>query len=175
MKAEEWKVVKSDSGNYMVSNLGMVKSCARTIVGSNGISRRLREKILKQNCDEWGYPLVHIDGKTTKVPRLVAEAFIGKRPDGMEIRHLDGNPQNNRIENLAYGTHSQNVLDGYSYCGKIKKNQKLTCGQVFEIVNRILCGEQSKKLSIEYGVSQALISDIKYGKSYGSITKITGV
>lgn len=172
METEEWKVVNSESKNYMVSNIGRVKSCARTVVGSNGVSRKLREKILKQRCDQDGYPLVHIDAKTTKVPKIVAEAFIGQRPSGMEIRHLDGDPRNNKIENLAYGTHSENVLDGYSYCGKIRKNQKLTCKQVLEIVTRMSRGEQSRKLSIEYGVSQTLIWDIKHGKSYGSITKI---
>ena len=172
IEIEEWKVVNSKSKSYMVSNIGRVKSCARTIVGSNRVSRKLREKILKQRCDADGYPLVHIDAKTIKVPKIVAEAFIGQRPSGMEIRHLDGNPRNNKIENLAYGTHSENVLDGYSYCGKIKKNQKLTCKQVLEIITRVSSGERAKKLSIEYGVSQTLICDIKYGKTYGSITKI---
>lgn len=46
-----------------------------------------------------------------KVHQLVAEAFIGPRPEGQQTRHLDGNHQNNRLSNLAYGTPSQNRQD----------------------------------------------------------------
>lgn len=45
------------------------------------------------------------------VHRLVLAAFVGSCPDGMEVRHLDGNPGNNTVENLAYGTHSENEMD----------------------------------------------------------------
>jgi hypothetical protein len=38
-------------------------------------------------------------------------AFVGPYPEGMEIRHLDGNPENNALENLKYGTRSQNIQD----------------------------------------------------------------
>jgi hypothetical protein len=42
---------------------------------------------------------------------LVTGAFIGPRPDGMQVRHLDGNKLNNRTENLSYGTPSENQFD----------------------------------------------------------------
>lgn len=42
---------------------------------------------------------------------LIALTFLGSRPEGLEIRHLDGNNFNNRLDNLAYGTHSENQLD----------------------------------------------------------------
>ena len=43
---------------------------------------------------------------------LVAEAWVGPRPDWTElIRHLDGNPANNSAENLTYGTHVENCVD----------------------------------------------------------------
>lgn len=46
------------------------------------------------------------------VHRLVLEAFIGPRPDGMECRHFpDRNPGNNRLGNLAWGTREQNEQD----------------------------------------------------------------
>ena len=45
------------------------------------------------------------------VHALVAAAFIGPRPDGLLIRHLDGNPRNNRVGNLQYGTGSENQRD----------------------------------------------------------------
>ena len=52
------------------------------------------------------------DGKRqrTHLHREVALAFLGS-PMGREVRHLNGNPQDNRVENLAYGTRQENALD----------------------------------------------------------------
>jgi hypothetical protein len=53
------------------------------------------------------------EGKEQKryVHSLVAEAFIGPRPPGLEVCHGDGIPTNNRPENLRYGSHGSNLLD----------------------------------------------------------------
>lgn len=45
------------------------------------------------------------------VHRLVLETFVGPCPSGMECRHLDGNKQNNHLDNLCWGTKSQNAYD----------------------------------------------------------------
>lgn len=45
------------------------------------------------------------------VHHLVAYAFLGPRPLAMDIRHLDGNRLNCALENLAYGTRSENIRD----------------------------------------------------------------
>lgn len=41
---------------------------------------------------------------TARVPVLVALAWIGPRPAGLRIRHLNADPLDDRVENLAYGT-----------------------------------------------------------------------
>lgn len=46
-----------------------------------------------------------------KVASLVMLAFVGERPEGMDIRHLDGVVTNNNLSNLCYGTRSENILD----------------------------------------------------------------
>jgi len=48
---------------------------------------------------------------TRKVHQMVLEAFVGAKPDGMVCRHLDGNPLNNSIGNLVWGTVRENALD----------------------------------------------------------------
>ena len=53
--------------------------------------------------------------KSFYIHRLVANVFIGTRPDGMIIRHLDGNRYNNRVDNLAYGTVQQNYEDSVKH------------------------------------------------------------
>jgi hypothetical protein len=49
--------------------------------------------------------------KSLYIHRLVAQVFIGPRPDGLVIRHLDGNRYNNMATNLAYGSVEQNYDD----------------------------------------------------------------
>jgi HNH endonuclease len=66
-----------------------------------------------------GYKSVSLrrDGKarTQQVHALVLEAFVGPRPAGFVTRHLDGNPANNDLTNLRWGTHSENVRDSIAH------------------------------------------------------------
>jgi phage FluMu protein Com len=61
-----------------------------------------------------------------KVHWLVARAFLGPRPDGMEIRHLDGDYQNCTASNLLYGTKSENALDAVQH-GTHRETRKVRC------------------------------------------------
>ena len=49
--------------------------------------------------------------RSVALHRLVASAFHGPCPEGMECRHLNGVPNDNRPENLRWGTKSENQLD----------------------------------------------------------------
>lgn len=163
---EEWRFIPGYSKNYMISKYGRVKSVERTMIRSNGRPQIVRERILKSSCDEWGYPQVRIDGKTVKVHKAVALAFLGDRPESFEIRHLDGDSTNNKVENLKYGSHSENVLDGYKYNGFIFKNQKLNPGKAKEIRKLLNAGIPGKDVAKLYGVSQQTICDIKHNRIY---------
>jgi DNA invertase Pin-like site-specific DNA recombinase len=82
------------------------------------------------------------------------------------VRHLDGNPKNNSARNLAYGSASENVLDGYAYRGSIRRGQKLTEQDAAEIKKMLAKGTRSRDLAKEYGVSEQSICDIKHGRIY---------
>ena len=113
--SERWKPVKGYEGIYEVSSHGRVRSVDRTITRSDGQVRRLKGRAMRATLNEHGYPFVDLrnQGKrrVRKVHSLVAEAFIGPRPDSMDVCHNDGNPANNHVDNLRYGTHSENMLD----------------------------------------------------------------
>ncbi len=47
--------------------------------------------------------------------RLVLETYVGPCPEGLECRHLDGDPANNRLGNLKWGTHAENVQDAVKH------------------------------------------------------------
>ena len=72
-------------------------------------NRELRKN--KQNKGYVSATIRYLDGtrKLKLVHRLVAEAFIGPRPAGMDIDHVDGNRSNNHYTNLEYVTHSENL------------------------------------------------------------------
>ncbi len=50
------------------------------------------------------------------VHELVLTTFVGPRPDGMLVRHLNDIPTDNRLENLAWGTKSENQQDWRRRC-----------------------------------------------------------
>ncbi len=104
--------------------------------------------------------------KTRSVHDLVSEAFLGERPKGMQIRHLDGFQRNNAPENLDYGTQEQNwsdrLVNGLSL-GEDHHNSKLTT----EIVNDIRESQLSQRaLSVKYGVSQSTIWSVRNAKTW---------
>jgi hypothetical protein len=108
--SEEWRTIP-DAPAYEVSSIGRVRSW----VGPGGATGRRRlstPRVLKQNLGPNGYYRLKTGGSSVRlVAHLVAAAFLGQRPDGMEIRHLNGVRTDNRVENLAYGTRSENQLD----------------------------------------------------------------
>jgi hypothetical protein len=94
--SEIWKPVARDP-RYRISNQGR-------LTGTRG-------QMLSPCLGPIGYYQVHIGPAWVYVHHLVAEAFIGPRPDGMEIRHLNGKRYDSRADNLAYGTVRENRLD----------------------------------------------------------------
>ena len=88
-----------------------------TIISHKHNWRGYGSRAIEWADDKTGYPVVRMvdeDGKRKKfkVHRLVCRAFHGEPPsEHHEVRHLDGNPLNNRAENLAWGTRSENAQD----------------------------------------------------------------
>lgn len=116
---EEWRAVVGYEGHYEVSNQGRLRSLDRVVEYKNGVERMHKGKVLKLGKHKFGYLKVelHKDGKIThtNIHRLVLEAFTGPCPDGMEACHNDGNPTNNTIENLRWGTRSENRQDAVKH------------------------------------------------------------
>ena len=117
--SEEWRPIVGFEGVFEVSSLGRVKSLVRESVHINQFGVRcvqpVVEKILTQTRN-MRYPTVclSLNGKSKccAVHRLVLAAFIGPCPPGMVCRHFpDRNPRNNRLDNLSYGTPTQNSQD----------------------------------------------------------------
>ena len=100
------------------------------------------------------------------IHRLVAEHFLGERPEGYFVCHKDGNSKNNRADNLYYGTPSQNTLD---YLETTKCRRKLSDDDVREIRRRARAGEPQKQIASDFGIAAQTVSQIKNGSMYGWI------
>jgi hypothetical protein len=99
------------------------------------------------------------------------EAFVNKRPEGMECCHEDGDPWNNALTNLRWDSKKNNSQDKFKHgtqkMGEKHPMSKLTVENVLAIRqdNRI-----HRVIAIEYGVSQSVISEIKSRKSWAHVS-----
>lgn len=168
---ESWKPVPGYEGLYEVSDQGRVRSVTRTEKQKNGHRRYRASVVLKPNSGN-RYLEVQLcrEGvhKHRTIHSLVAEAFLGERPEGLVIRHLDGNTRNNSASNLAYGTQSENLRDWPTYGGKTSR-QKLTTEQVHEIRELIARGYTLRKIAVEFGVAHGTINAIKQNRTFSYI------
>lgn len=93
---------------------------------------------------------------TFAVHCLVAEAFHGKCPDGLECAHKNGDYTDNHADNLEWKTRAQNCQDkikhGTSLAGEKHNLAKLTSVQVLEIYNRYDSGESSVEIAKDFNV-----------------------
>lgn len=116
--SEIWKAVPGFEGLYEVSDLGRVRSLDRTVIRrakSGPHPKRIKGKMLVLWKHPTGYRCVYLckDGETfvMTVQKVVADTFLGPRPEGTEVCHWDGDKTNNRLENLRYDTRKANRED----------------------------------------------------------------
>lgn len=157
---EIWKPINGFKG-FEVSNLGRVKSLAKTLKYSDRLVNR-KERVLKPHKSKIGYYTVAPFQKTTYVHHLVALAFIGDRPAGLHIDHIDGNKLNNRVENLRYVSVRQNVFNGFRL-GITPRGSKCNWSKLDEKkVEKIRKDNRShSSIAKDYGVCRQTIGAIK--------------
>jgi DNA invertase Pin-like site-specific DNA recombinase len=105
------------------------------------------------------------------VHQLVLLTFVGPLPEGQEVRHLNGDRSDNRLENLCYGTRKENANDAVEHGtqphGETHGRCKLAEEQVREIIR--LAAEQGVRgteIANRFGVSESLICMILNNQSW---------
>ena len=132
---EAWLPVPGMEGRYDVSDQGNVRSWVA--------NRRRLPHALVPFVRQKGYLAVRIRAndeapiRNWLIHRMVLLAFIGEPPANDAVaRHLDGDPTNNRVGNLSWGTYQENQLDTVRHGRHLNAN-KSHCihGHAFDAEN----------------------------------------
>lgn len=170
MQKEIWKPIKNYEGLYEVSNFGRVKSLAKNRPGQS--NEEMIKKLVKGSNGYFHVSLYKSSKpETFSIHRLVIETFCGV--SDLHVNHKDGNKENNRVENLEYCTHWENVKHAIATGlrdGKGEKNikAKLTEQQIKEIKenkDRLTKKELAKK----YGVYWSTVYKIINGETWAHV------
>lgn len=159
--------------NYSVTEDGWIWSKKRPHTHGGFLTLRVASHGYK-------YVMLCKDGKriTKLVHTLIASAFLGPCPKGMECRHLNGDRLDNRIANLKWGTRGENSLDaikhgthvGLKKKGTAHHNAKLTENQVRLIFNSYHDGAHTQQeLANYFDVGRSTVEDIIHKRTWGHL------
>lgn len=176
MTKEIWKDIPSYEKLYQISNCGKIE---RLIGYQCNKKRSLKSK----KINKYGYLMVCLcknnKCKYFYIHRLVLEAFVGPCPSGMECRHLDGKPSNNRLYNLEWTTHNENMKDKIKhktiYNGENNKkgsdhpNSKLINNDIFKMREMNKNGFSIKEIAELFNVCYSSAQKIIKRKSWKHI------
>ncbi len=179
MSEEVWVDIKGYENHYRVSNLGRVMSVARLytrVLHGRPVTQRVSPRILSHGMVA-GYQSVNLSkGGITKVAyvhHLVAEAFIGARPEHMQVCHKDGRKENNKSSNLRYDTPVGNAADRVPHethaIGEANPMAKLTEDLVKDVYEKMKT-RSAIDVAKETGVPRTTLSSIKNGYTWSTVT-----
>lgn len=162
----EWRPILGWESWYEVSDAGDVRRIAPS-------TRHPGPHVLKPSPNGKQYFQVRLRRPGFRqmkcVHLLVASAFLPTpKPDEIECDHINGVKSDNSVGNLEWVTPGENMRRAYakgltSKAGELNGRAKLTWEKVAEIRGR---AGTNVALAAEYGVSDAVISDIRSGRSW---------
>ena len=165
---EIWRNIPGFEDRYQVSTHGRVRSKdhrVRVVAGGTESTRLHRGKVLKPGKqNRSGHLTISLGRDCGSVPvhTVVALTFLGPRPKGMDVCHLDGNPENNHIENLRYDTRTENILDVYRTGGRWRKLNLNEINKILELIGTGVYTQHA--IANMFNVSDSTVSKIKLGR-----------
>lgn len=161
--SEEWRDVLGWPA-YQVSDWGRVrKFLARG---------RMRYPAVQQGSG--GYQIVKLcrggEARSFRVHRLVLAAFVGPAPAGHQGCHNNGDPSDNRLDNLRWDTPAGNALDKKAHGtqphnrGETNPNVKLSESDARAIREYPRYRGSVADLVSKYNISRPTVEAIRYGR-----------
>jgi hypothetical protein len=167
--AEEWLPAVGFEEFYEVSSAGRVKrikpaqgaQVGRVLSASLGKRGYIQVTIRTPNCRRGLY-----------VHSMVAAAFIGPRPPGYDVNHIDACRTNNCVGNLEYVTRKEN-LQHASRLGRMCRGEGIRGSLLKDgdipMIRKLAATMSNTAIAKQFNVSQPTISDILLGKTWKHI------
>lgn len=170
MRMTEFRPVVGEEGHYEVNGLGMVWSIPRVIVKSDGRTYTARGGFRKPCIDRAGYLFVILRGRQRYIHQLVAEAFIGPRPAGLNTCHNNGDRADNRISNLRYDTPKGNMADKLRH-GTLPRGEEAGRAKLSEDEVRSIFVDPRlhREIAADHCISAAYVSSLKSGRYWSHL------
>ncbi len=156
------EIKKHPAWNVEVSNRGYV-------IRPNGC------KVIPTQRLDTGYYVVNIgQNRIKRIHRLVAETFLPNPENLQDVNHIDGNKQNNAVNNLEWISRGENIKHAYTSGlreqtkGELSTSSKITLQQAQDIYNSYETdgyNSNTKELAEKYNLSQPYIRDIIRGQN----------
>jgi hypothetical protein len=149
---EVWKAVPGYEGRYEVSDLGRVRSLDRALALT-----RMKS----------GHLSVRLNRKFYYVHRLVLSVFVCQSKEyapgiRVEARHLDGDPTNNALKNLAWGSVQENRADRR----RLGEKAKLSRDQMAALQSDLRGGALLKDVAAKFGIDRHTAARYRDGYMY---------
>jgi hypothetical protein len=173
---EIWKAIAKFDNQYEISSFGQIRSIDGYVIRKNGWKYFRKGKILKPSKHQGyfkGAVCVNKKMVSYKIHRLVAECFLDKESEFLEVNHKNGIKTDNTVDNLEWVTRQENIqhcIDNKlqtAFKGEEVGNSKLKENEVLDIRKKFIPRVYSRaKLAKEYNVSQATIKDILHKRTW---------
>lgn len=170
---EVWKDIDSYEGFYQVSNMGNVRRIApgySVTIGAELSPTPNHDGYLQVNLSKYSIQ------KVKAIHRLVARAFLGPKPPGLEINHKNGIKADNRPDNLEYVTHAENMhhakaigaFDNHPK-GSKHRGSVLTEALVLEMRTKYRNGQPIASIAREYNLVDGTARKAITGETWGHV------
>lgn len=167
---ESWRTIPGWETIYQVSDQGNVKRLA-------GSPRCTVDRVVKPMLNARGYLTVGLTSPNTKqrpyvIHRLVLESFVGLDSSKPFANHKNGNKTDNRLCNLEWVTHAENISHAYNtglhgrYIGSRASNSKLSEAQAMEILQCFRDGMFAKEIAKKFGIKPKTALSIANGYTW---------
>jgi len=164
MPGEEWR--QSHTWPWLfASSLGRIAS-----IGKN---RKHRPTVSRCGgaAKRDGYVVVrtHKTGGKSHFQRrhtIVADTWLGPRPKGMVLRHLDGTTTNDRPDNLAWGTHRQNSLDRFAHGTIVAAIDRAT---LIGLLLTMRQGETDRAAGKRLKIGKSTVNAVRTGRTWAHV------
>ena len=167
LKGGHFKKIPSTEGMYIneKAEIIAIKKADAKQVAYIYTNTKDRPITAKNNA---GYFIMNCEGKTRTVHSLVAEAFLGPRPEGYDIDHINGDKTRNEASNLRYVTHTENMRHFYSQPGARKKPAPARGRYIYKTQTFIAPTGERVKIPFD---KYLLFLEKEYGKAYATKIK----